>query len=116
MTGRATGQDVRLLNPVLGNKFLAFGYLLTRLVLLAPRHIKNLVFRSYKSLGISMARKAPLHLERRVLVGQRHIVDLAMAGRAAYAFVHVNAVIEVNVVREAMNPGPLYRLTRFPTL
>ena len=63
-----------------------------------------------------MARQAPLHLERRILVGQRHIVDLAMAGRAAYALVHVNAVIEINVVREVMNPGPLDRLSRLPTL
>jgi hypothetical protein len=38
---------------------------------------------------------------------QGHLIDLAVTGRAAHAFVHVNAVIEINEVRQTMHANPL---------
>ena len=46
-----------------------------------------------------MAFQAPLHLQRLLLVHKRHLVDWTVAGIAAYAFIHVNAVIEEDKAR-----------------
>ena len=54
-----------------------------------------------------MAVQAPMHQQRTGLKYQGHLVDLTMAGRAANAFVDVNAVIEIDVVREPMHTNPL---------
>ncbi len=56
-----------------------------------------------------MAVQAPLHLQRHVLVHQRHLVDTAMAALAAYPFVDMDAVIEIDEVRKIMNTCPLDR-------
>src|SRR5262249_37492062 len=57
-----------------------------------------------------MAIETPLHLQRRVLIHQRHLTDGPMAGVAAHAFIDVNAVIEKNEVRELVDARPLQRL------
>ena len=53
-----------------------------------------------------MAFQTPFHLQRRLLPGQRHLVHPAMTGFAAYALIHVNAVIEINEIRQIMHPRP----------
>jgi len=53
-----------------------------------------------------VALETPLHLQRRGLPYERHLIDLAVAARATNTFIHVNAVIEIHKVRETMHPGP----------
>src|SRR5258708_218848 len=72
-----------------------------------PVHIKNLVFRAEDPLGIAMAVQAPLHQQRVGLEYQRHLVDLPVARRAAYALVDMNAVIEINEIGQTVNFDPL---------
>jgi hypothetical protein len=57
-----------------------------------------------------MTLQAPLHLQRRRLIRNRHVIDSSVAGRTADAFVHVNAVIEVCVIRQIVYANPLDRL------
>ena len=57
-----------------------------------------------------MAVEAPLHLQRRLLQHQRHAIDAAVAGLAADALLHVNAVVEVDEVRQVVHADPAQRL------
>ncbi len=57
-----------------------------------------------------MALEAPLHLERLGLHDQRHLVHPTMAALAAHPFGDVDSVIEVDVVRQVVDPRPLDRL------
>lgn len=57
-----------------------------------------------------MTFKTPLHLQSRNLVGNRHLIDTAVTCRAADTFIHVNAVVEISVVRKIVNSDPLDRL------
>src|SRR5262249_50891841 len=82
----------------------------TELELVRRRHVvdaKNRFPRTDVALGIPMAVEAPLHLQRLLLPHERHPIDLAVAGGAADAFVHVDAVVEVDEIGEIMHPRPL---------
>src|SRR5205814_1453025 len=68
--------------------------------------------RTDKSLRTAVAVQAPLHVKRRRLPGQRHLIDAAMAGGAADAFLHVNTVIEVDEVRKVVDAVPTQRFAR----
>ena len=57
-----------------------------------------------------MTFQTPLHLQRRSLVGDRHVVDFAVTRRTTDAFFHVNAVIEISVIGQIVNANPLDRL------
>ena len=54
-----------------------------------------------------MALHTPLHQQRIGLKYQRHLIDLPVARRAAYALIDMNAVIEINEIGQAMNFDPL---------
>ena len=54
-----------------------------------------------------MAIDTPLHVERRSLENQRHLIHGAVAGGAADALIDVNAVVEINVVGQAVHSHPL---------
>jgi hypothetical protein len=54
-----------------------------------------------------MAVQAPLHLQGVFLVHQRHLVDSAVTAGAPEAFVYVDLVVEVDVVRKIMHADPL---------
>ena len=54
-----------------------------------------------------MAVQAPLHQQGMGLEDQRHLVDLPVARRAAYALVDVNAVIKIDEIGQAVNFDPL---------
>jgi hypothetical protein len=56
---------------------------------------------------MTVAIQAPFHQQWRSLEHKRHLIDTAMAGRAAHTFVHVNAVVEVDKIRQAVNADPL---------
>lgn len=59
-----------------------------------------------------MALQTPLHLKRRHLISERHLVNAAVTGRASHALVHMNAVVEVDELRQIMNARPPERLAR----
>ena len=63
-----------------------------------------------------MAIETPLHLQRRGLVHQRHLVDRAVTGITADAFIDVNAVIEINEIRNLVHARPLDRPAAAETL
>ena len=73
-------------------------------------HIKDLVTRPQILAGIAMAAKAPLHLQRLLLIHQWHGVNRAMTGVAADPFRDVDAVIEEDEVGKRVHPRPLQRL------
>ena len=62
-----------------------------------------------------MAVQAPFHLQRVLLIHQRHLVDAAVATRAANTFIYVDGVIEVDVVWKVMDLDPIDRGTCSPT-
>ena len=57
-----------------------------------------------------MTLQTPLHLQRRRLIEDRHVVDPAVTRRTTDAFLNVNAVIEVRVVRQVVYAYPFDRL------
>jgi len=56
-----------------------------------------------------VAVETPFHLKRLLLHHQRHAVHLTVACGAADAFVHVDAVVEVDEVRQVVHARPLDR-------
>jgi len=104
MTGRAAGQLGRSPKIVrLSQLSTDFRLIIGRL----PIHIENLIFRAQYLLGIAVAFDAPLHKQRVGLKYQRHLVDLPVARRAAYALIDMNAVIEIDEIGQTMNFDPL---------
>ena len=63
-----------------------------------------------------MAVHAPIHLQRALLPGERHLVDAPVAGGAADPFAHVDAVIEVDEFRQIVDARPLHWLARLEAL
>ena len=113
MTGRATGEldcrpDLVFRGQLFADFFLIRGGF--------PIHVENLVLRSDVLFGIAVAVKAPLHSQGRGLKDKRHLVDRAMARRAADSLIDVNTVIEIDVVGEAVNPDPLNRFVGFEAI
>jgi len=62
-----------------------------------------------------MTFQTPFHLQRISLRHYRHLIDAAMAGRTADAFINVNRVIEICEVRQIVNAHPLQRFARLET-
>jgi len=96
------GSVKRLLHQVFRARNFFAGAILGR-----PGHIKNLISRSNEFFRVSMTFETPFHLQRRCLKQNRHLIDRAMTRRAANPFVYVNAVIEIGVVWQVMDPDPL---------
>src|SRR6185295_5534641 len=93
-----------LLNLIFGNEPPAELLLVRRRAIV---DVENGVARPDVALRVSMAVEAPFHLERLLLPHQRHAIHLAMAGRAADALLHMDAVVEVHEVGEIVDAGPL---------
>src|SRR5262245_38437539 len=66
----------------------------------------NLVFRG------AMTLEAPFHVERILLPSEGHLLDRPVTRRAANAFVHMDAVIKVDKVRQVVDAVPLNRYAR----
>ncbi len=94
------------LNVVFGGQFPAHFRLVGRSL---PIHIENLIARAQNRFRVAMAVHAPGHQEGRGLKHQRHLVDLTVTRRAAHALIDVNAVVEVDVIGEAVHANPLDR-------
>ena len=58
-----------------------------------------------------MTLQAPFHPQRFGLPRQRHLIDLAVAGRTPDSLVNVNTMIEIDKVRQIVHSRPLERLT-----
>ena len=56
-----------------------------------------------------MTLQTPLHLQRRCLIEDRHLVDSSVTRRTTNALLHVNAVIEIRVIRQVVDSNPLDR-------
>src|SRR5258708_215201 len=90
MTGRATRQNVRCLNVILLLPIHAFGDFGFCAVSRSPFHVENLFFWSHEVFRGAMALETPFHLQRISLRHYRHLIDAAMAGGTAHAFIDVN--------------------------
>ena len=65
--------------------------------------------------GVFMTINTPSHIKGLVAIGERHLADGAVTGRAAHPFIHMNAVIEINEIRLGVDARPLQRYVRCVT-
>ena len=70
---------------------------------------ENVGGRTEPGTRIAMTVQTPPHRERLAFFGARHRPDVPMAGGASHSFCHVNAVIEIDVIRQMRDPAPLQR-------
>src|SRR5512145_2518409 len=63
-----------------------------------------------------MALEAKRHAQRLGMIYLHHLVDLTMAMNATDSAVHMDRMVEVNVIRNLMDLHPLNRLARGRTL
>ena len=110
MTSGTALQYSTALNPVFRFQRETFRQLFFRFVFLPPLHVVNLVDGPHEPFRRAVTLQTPLHLERLCLVENRHLVDAPVTRRAADTFFHVNAVIEVGVIRQVVYAYPLDRL------
>ena len=62
-----------------------------------------------------MTLQTPLHLQRRGLVNDRHVVNASMTSRTTHTFFYVNAVIEVGVIGKIVDAYPFDRFSSAET-
>src|SRR6266404_1460557 len=72
-----------------------------------PVHAEHLGARPNKTLRPAVAVQTPFHQQRLILPGERHSIDASMTGNAADPLFHVDAVIEIDEVRQIVNALPL---------
>ena len=75
----------------------------------AIAHREDLVAWADKLLRGTVALDAPLHLQGILLEHQRHLIDTPVTRLAPHALLHVNAVIEVDEVRQVVHARPVQR-------
>src|SRR5436309_534453 len=105
-SSRARGAARELLNLILGHESLA------ELEVIGRRGVvdaEDSLTRPKVALGIPVAIQAPFHLQRLLLPHERHAIDLAMTRRAADPLVDVDAVVEVDEIRQIVHARPLDR-------
>ena len=66
--------------------------------------------RPHKPFRRAVTLQTPLHLQRRSLINNRHLVDASVTRRTTDTFFHVNTVVEVNVIRQIVDTYPFERL------
>ena len=71
--------------------------------------IKEMLAGSQMGARILMARQAVFHVETAGLPGEGHSPDGAVAGGASHTLVHVDRVIEVDMMGNSRDPVPGYR-------
>jgi len=71
--------------------------------------VKDLLLGPEVGCGVAVAGQAPAHVKRARLPGHRHVADRPVALGATDALGDVNAVIEIDVVRQPINPRPADR-------
>ena len=78
-------------------------------------HVEYLLRRAQTFFRVTMAIEAPSHVQWLRLPGDRHFINAAMASGAADAFIYMDTVIEVDVIREIINACPVNRLPGLET-
>lgn len=133
MAGAAICHGRQALDPILFHQLRAFDLLMPLLIFIwivfivtfvprlvpdrrRPIHSEHFFPWSDELLRIAMALEAPLHIQRRDLIGERHQIDSAVTRRAADSLVQVNAVIEIDEVGQIVHPRPSDRLACAPAL
>jgi hypothetical protein len=96
------------LNLVLGDQARPDHFLVRRRRFVG--HVEHFRARANVALGMAMAVDAPAHIESVDFKSQRHLIDAAVTGRASDAFIHVNAVIEIDEIGEIVDSRPRNRL------
>jgi hypothetical protein len=79
-----------------------------------PVHVEYLARGTEIVFRRTMAVEAPFHAQRLGLVDFGHLVHRAVTAVAANASVHMDRMVEIGVVRKAMDLNPRDRLTRLP--
>jgi hypothetical protein len=69
--------------------------------------VEDLIEGTQVLLGVAMTVKAPAHLQGLTLPSYRHLADWAVTGRTANALGNMNAVIEIDVIWQVVDSGPL---------
>ena len=77
-----------------------------------PGHVENLVPGPDEFLRIAVTVETPFHVKGVRSPGDRHLIDPPVASGATDSFRHMHAVIEIDVVRQIVNPVPLERRVR----
>src|SRR5215210_578295 len=106
VTGRAARQR---LDVVLLDELRLQGLRRRRIGGWLPAEVEDLFPGTDELARIAVTRQAPLHLERRLLVHQRHAVHPPMAGRAADSLRDMDAVVEVDEIGQVVHAGPFDR-------
>ena len=112
----ARGAGLQGLDYPAVNEFFAVQFLLRRIlfgiVAPLPIQVRDLVQRAEFGGGIAMAIEAEGHAQRLVMIDFLHLVDGAMALDAANASIHVDRMVEIRIIRHAMDLNPFDRLAR----
>src|SRR5207245_3660762 len=77
-----------------------------------PGHVEDMRLRAHVLLRIAVAFEAPAHAQVRVFARDRHLVHASVAAHAADSLLEMDAVIEIDEVREIVNALPLDRPPR----
>jgi len=62
----------------------------------------------------AMAFQAPTHAVWFGVVDYFHVIHMTVACHATDASVHVNCMVEINIVGSLVNPNPGHRISSFP--
>ena len=79
-----------------------------------PIQIGDLIQRAKIIFRSAVAFEAPTHAVRFRMVDHLHMVDIAVAGNATDPAIHVNGVIEIDVIRGLMDSDPRNGVAGFP--
>jgi hypothetical protein len=103
MASGTTRKRARVLNLVLFYQFAADLFLVARRLI---THGGDEFARPDILLGMAVAVQAPLHLERVLLPGERHLIHPAVASLTTHSLVDVDAVIEIDIIRQIVHAPP----------
>ena len=81
-----------------------------------PVEIGDLVERAEVIFWSPVTLQAPSHAVRFGVVDNLHMVHMTVTGHAANPSVHMDGVVEIDVVRGLMNADPRNRVTRLPRI
>ena len=71
-----------------------------------PIEVRDLVERAEVVLGGTMAFQTPTHAVRLRVVDHFHMIHMSVAGDATDPTIHVDGMVEVNVIGRFVNPHP----------
>src|SRR5688572_6306832 len=75
----------------------------------AVAHRENVAARTDELLRFAVTVQTPLHLQRVLLHHQRHLVDPSVTRLAAHPLLHVDAVVEIDEIRQVVHTNPVER-------